>query len=127
MRGGGVCFYVNQGYCNNTIVREAKCTPDIELLSISFLSATGVSSPKANAGAATQLIVDYHTNWTLICSEAPEFCLGDLNRVRLDGVLRRYEQHVSCLTTQKNTVLDVCYRNVKGGYRFICLPTLGAS
>lgn len=41
-RGGGACFYVNQRYCNNTIVREAKCTPDVELLSISFLSATGV-------------------------------------------------------------------------------------
>ncbi|KAL6459404.1 hypothetical protein MHYP_G00328760 [Metynnis hypsauchen] len=35
-RGGGVCFYVNQRYCNTVVVRERMCTSDIELLTISL-------------------------------------------------------------------------------------------
>ena len=34
--GGGVCFYVDKKWCNTVFVREALCTPDIELLSISL-------------------------------------------------------------------------------------------
>lgn len=57
------------------------------------------SSPKANASAATQLIVDLSHKLDSICSDALEFYLGDLNHVRLDGVLQTYEQYVSCPTT----------------------------
>lgn len=35
-RGGGVCFYVNQRYCNTVVIRERICTADVELLSISL-------------------------------------------------------------------------------------------
>lgn len=138
-RGGGVCFYVNQRYCNHIIVREAICTTDVELLSISlrpfclprefpqlFFTLVYVH-PQANASAATQLIVDLTHKLGSICSDAPKFYLGDMNHIRLDGVLRTYEQCVSCPTTQKNSVLDVCYGNLKGSYRSICLPALGAS
>ncbi|KAF7644094.1 hypothetical protein LDENG_00228000 [Lucifuga dentata] len=34
--GGGVCFYINERYCNTVVVREKICTPDLELLSISL-------------------------------------------------------------------------------------------
>ncbi len=46
-QGGGVCLYVTPRWCTNITVREAMCTADIELLSVSFgLSASSVSSPK---------------------------------------------------------------------------------
>uniref|UniRef100_A0AAV2KTK8 Uncharacterized protein n=1 Tax=Knipowitschia caucasica TaxID=637954 RepID=A0AAV2KTK8_KNICA len=32
---GGVCFFINQRWCNNFTVKESLCTEDIELLSIS--------------------------------------------------------------------------------------------
>ena len=35
-QGGGVCSYVNRKWCNTVFVREALCTPDIELPSISL-------------------------------------------------------------------------------------------
>jgi ribosome assembly protein 1 len=35
-RGGGVCFYINERYCNTVVVREKICTPDLELLFISI-------------------------------------------------------------------------------------------
>lgn len=34
--GGGVCLYINQGWCNNFTLREGLCLPDTELLSVSF-------------------------------------------------------------------------------------------
>lgn len=33
--GGGLCLYINHGWCNNFTVRERLCLPDNELLSIS--------------------------------------------------------------------------------------------
>ena len=83
--------------------------------------------PRAKASAATQLIVDVSHKLDSICIDAPKFYLGDFNHVRLDRVLRTYEQYVSCSTTQKNTILDLCYRNVMGGYKSIPMPALGAS
>ena len=35
-RGGGVCIYINERYCNIVVVREKICTQDLELLSISL-------------------------------------------------------------------------------------------
>ncbi|CAL9697275.1 unnamed protein product [Knipowitschia caucasica] len=35
-QGGGVCFYLNERYCKSVTVREQVCTPDVELLSVSF-------------------------------------------------------------------------------------------
>lgn len=78
--GGGVCFYVNQLYCNNIIVREAIYTPDIELLSISlhpfYLPREFPQlffTPQANTSAATELIVDLTHKLGSICSDAPKF------------------------------------------------------
>lgn len=69
-RGGGVCCYINERYCNTVVVRERICTPDIELLSISlrphylprefqqlFFTIVYIH-PRANAEAAAQLMGD---------------------------------------------------------------------
>lgn len=44
-----------------------------------LLSVCHRSSPKANASAATQLIVDLSHKLDSICSDAPEFYLRDLD------------------------------------------------
>ncbi len=104
---GGVCFYVKHRCCNNLIVQEEICRPDTELLSISlcpfylpreffqqFFTLLYIH-PRANASAATQLIVDLSHKPDSLCNDATKFYLGDLNHVRPDGVLQTYEQYLS--------------------------------
>lgn len=138
-RGGGVCFYVNQRYYKIIHVREKICTPDIELLTISLrpfyiprefpqlFFTLMYCHPRANAIAATQVIMDLSQRLDTICSDAPKFYMGDMNHVRLDKVLRTYDQYVTCITTRRNTTLDLCFGNVKEGYKSLLMPGLGAS
>lgn len=138
-RGGGVCFYVNQRYCNSVTIRERICTTDIELLSISlrpyylprefqqlFFTLVYIH-PRADASAAAQLIADVTLKLDSICPDAPKFILGDFNHCVLSKTLRHYEQYVKCPTTQKNTALDLCYGSVNGAYKAHLLPSFGAS
>lgn len=111
--------------------------PDIELLSIDlrplpcefpqlFLTLVYIQPP-SNTTAATQTIVDMSHRLVSICGDAPKFYLGELNHAHLDKFLHTYEQYVNCTNTHKNTTLDLCYGNVKEGYKSILMPGLGAS
>ena len=138
-RGGGVCFYVNQRYCNTVVVRERICTPDIELLTISlrpfylprefqqlFFTIVYIH-PRANASAASQLIAEVTHRLDAICPDAPKFVLGDFNHCVLDKTLRTYEQYVTCATTHRNSTIDLCYGSVSGAYTSLPRPPLGSS
>lgn len=138
-RGGGVCFYINERYCNIITVREKICTADIELLSISlrpfylprefqqlFYTLVYIH-PRANAAAAAQLIADTTHKLDEICPDAPKFILGDFNHCDLSRTMRTYEQYVTCATTQKMTSIDLCYGSVGGAYSSVPMPSLGAS
>lgn len=137
--GGGVCFYVNERFCNTVKVRERMCTTDPELLTISlrpfylprefqqlFYTLVYIH-PRANATAAAQLIADVMSRLDAVCPDAPTFVLGDLNHCKLNTVLRTHEQYVTCSTTQKSTIIDLCYGTVKGAYTSMPMPSLGAS
>lgn len=75
--GGGLCFYLNQRYCNTVVFWEKICTPDIELLTISchpfylpqefqqLLLPLVHIHPRANATAAAQL------SWILLVQKHP--------------------------------------------------------
>ena len=89
-RVGGVCFYVNERYCNTVKVRERICTTDLELLMISlrpfylprefqqlFYTLVYIH-PRASATAAAQLIADVMSRLDVVCSDTPTFVLGIL-------------------------------------------------
>lgn len=82
-RGGGVCFFVNQKYCNTVVIRETICTEDIVLLSISlhpfylprefqqlFYTLVYIHT-HANVTAASQLIRDIINKQDKINPELP--------------------------------------------------------
>lgn len=134
-----MCFYVNERYCNTVVIREKICTTDVELLTISlrpfylprefqqlFYTLVYIH-PRSNATAAAQLIADVMHKLDSICPEAPKFFLGDFNHCNLKKSLRTYEQYVTCSTTQKNTMLDLCYSSVSGAYKSLPMPSFGAS
>ena len=133
-QGGGVRFYVNKKWCNTVFVREALCTPDIELLSISLhpfylprefpqLFFTLVfSHPHANALRAIEHITDNIHKLDSISPDAPKFILGDFNNCSLNKTLKTYHQYVTCPTCFNKTI-DLCF----GVPMSLALPPLGSA
>lgn len=105
---------------------EAKCGGMLVLFS-AWATLQTAPHTQANASVAAQLIADVIQRLGDTCPEAPEFILGDFNHCVLDKTLRSYEQYVTCATTQKNTVTDLCYGSVNGAYRSMPMTSLGAS
>ncbi|KAK0131527.1 hypothetical protein N1851_033782 [Merluccius polli] len=138
-RGGGVCFYINERYCNTVVVREKICTPDLELLSISirpfylprefpqlFFTLVYIN-PRANVASVNQLIAEVTNRLDALSPDAPKFILGDFNHCQVQKTLKTYEQYVTCATTKKNSTIDLCYGSVPGAFRSLSIPPFGAS
>lgn len=102
------------------VVRERICTPDIELLLVSLrpfhlpreFQQLFFTIVYIHLRANAQLITDVTHRLDSICAEAPKFILGDFNHCSLKKTMRTYEQHVTCATTQKNSMLNLCYGSV---------------
>ncbi len=62
-----------------------------------------------------------------ICPESHKFILGDFNHSKLGKTLKTCDQYVTCPTTQKNTMLDLCYGSLRGACKSLPLPSFGAS
>ena len=139
-RGGGVCLYVNERWCNakSVTVRESLCTPDVELLSVSlrpaylprefpqiFVTVVYIH-PKANEANACEHILRVVQKLQQISPDAPNLVLGDMNHCSLKKTLRDFYQYVNC-PTRFNNILDMCYGNVKDAYKSVPLPPLGFS
>ena len=116
-----MCLYVNQKWCNTVFVREALCTPDIELLSISLrpfylprefpqlLFTLVYIHPRANASRAIEHITDNIHKLDSISPDAPKFILADFNHCSLNKTLKTYHQYVTCPTRfNKTGVLAQC-------------------
>ena len=137
-QGGGVCLYVNQKWCNTVFVREALCTPDIELLSISLrpfylprefpqlLFTLVYIHPRANASRAIEHITDNIHKLDSISPDAPKFILGDFNHCFLNKTLKTYHQYVTCPIRFDKTI-DSCFGTVPGAYTSLALPPLGSA
>ncbi len=87
--GGGLCLYVNKNWCNTAMVREALCSPYIELLSVSlhpfyllrkfpqiFITFVYIHL-KANVENATQVIVETVHRRQCIAPDGPSLVMGD--------------------------------------------------
>lgn len=137
-RGGGVCVYVNDRWCNNIKTHDRVCTPDIEMLTVSLrpyylpreFSTLVISCvyipPGANTNAAAELAAQNVHVMLNKYPGAPVFIMGDFNSCKLDSVLPSFEQYVDS-PTRKNNVLDLCYGNINNAYTARVQPPLGSA
>ena len=115
-QGGGVCFYINQGYCTSVTVRERICTPDVELLSVSlrpfylpsefpqlFITVVYIH-PRAHAPSACKTVYEVVQKLQSISPESPAFILGDFNDVSLKKLVPNFHQYVTCPTRRDKTL-----------------------
>ncbi len=135
---GGVCLYVNTGWCSTVIVREKLCTTDIKLLAVSlrpfylpkefpqhFLILVYIH-PRANATTATEHITSTLYKIVQLSPDSPKFILGDFNHCCPDMFIKVFQQYVKC-TSRMVKILDKCYGSVPDAYRALTLPPLGSA
>ena len=136
--GGGICIYVNKGWCTNCLLVGRHCSEAVEYLIIkcwphyllheftAVVIAAVYIPPDANANAALNKL---HEAINLLQNKYPEalyVAAGDFNHVNLQVTLPTFHQHVTIATRDDNT-LDKVYSNRQGTYRADPHPHLGAS
>jgi len=136
--GGGLCIYVNSQWCKQYTIREELCTPNVELLSVSFrpkylprefgqvFVVLVYVPPSANDKVAAESIYNHIQKLESISADAPKLILGDFNSCTLKSTLPHYQQYVKC-HTRNNKTIDLCYGNIKGAYTAVSKPPLGKS
>jgi len=137
-RGGGICFYINEGWCTDVTVLKESCSPHLETLLINckpFYSPREFSSfilvgvyipPQACVSEALQHLAEQITTMEHKHPDSLLIVLGDFNRANLSKELPKYRQHIKCSTRDKNT-LDHCYTVLKDAYRSVPRAALGLS
>ncbi|CAJ1076957.1 uncharacterized protein LOC125983400 [Xyrichtys novacula] len=137
-RGGGLCMYVNNSWCTNTVTVDSHCSPDLEYVSVkcrpfylprefSVVILTAVYiPPDANAKVASNHLHSSIGSQESKYPDAVHIVAGDFNHADLKTVLPKFYQHVKC-TTRGDKTLDKVYSNIKLGYRAKPLPHLGQS
>ncbi|KAI4891554.1 hypothetical protein NFI96_034005 [Prochilodus magdalenae] len=137
-RGGGLCVYINKGWCTNCVVVNALCSEATEQLTVKcrphylpreftavFVIAVYIA-PDANANNALK---ELHDNISSLQNKHPEafyVVAGDFNHVNLTNILPRFYQHID-IPTRGNNTLDRVYTNVRDAYRAVPHPHLGLS
>ncbi|XP_039460612.1 uncharacterized protein LOC120435314 [Oreochromis aureus] len=137
-KGGGVCFYINEGWCTDVTVLQKHCSPHLESLFIncklfyiprefsSFMLVGVYIPPQANANNALCELADQITNLERKFPDSFTIILGDFNRANLNHELPKYRQHIDC-PTRDNIILDHCYTTLKDAYRSVPRAALGHS
>jgi len=128
-------MYVHNNWCNNGIIIDHHCSPDLEFMSVKCcpfflpreLTVVIVTAvyipPQANVNTPLSLLLDPINHQQQAHPGGVHIVAGDFNKAKLKSVLPKFYQHVKCPTRGKNT-LDHVYSNIKHAYRAIPLPHL---
>ena len=127
--GGGLCIYVNNNCCTNTVIVDSHCSPNLEYMTV-MLNA-GHFIPPESLLLPWRLLFIFHRKqmltWLLDCYMAAlaakwaniltvYIVAGDFNHADLKVALPKLHQLVKWATIGANT-LDKVYTNIKLGYR----------
>nr|XP_049595883.1 uncharacterized protein LOC125980593 [Syngnathus scovelli] len=137
-RGGGLCMYVHENWCNNATIVGSHCCPDLEYMAVRCrpfflpreLAVVIVIAvyipPDADVSTALSLLLRAVSEQQRAHPDGFHIVAGDFNKANLKTVLPNFHQHVKCASRGENT-LDHVYTNIKHAYRAIPLPHLGQS
>lgn len=128
IKGGGLCLYVNKGWCSNCGLVKSHCSEALEKLTVkcrpfylpreftAVLATIVYIPPGANANnKASEALQELHDIISSLQTKRLEI-VRDFNQVRLTDVLPRLHQHVD-FPTRGNNTLDCVYSNICGAYR----------
>ncbi|KAK0147722.1 hypothetical protein N1851_012574 [Merluccius polli] len=140
-RGGGVCVYIRDAWCQDAVVVCRHCSPLAEfmiikcrpfylpreftavLLIAAYIPPTSSSSDR---NAALNELYQAISEQQTAHPDGFAIVAGDFNHANLKTVLPKLYQHVNFPTREKNT-LDMVYTSLKGAYKASPLPHIGLS
>ncbi len=123
-RGGGLCIYVYENWCNNGTIIDRHCSPDVEYMSVrcrpfflprelTVVIVTAVYiPPDASVNTAFSLLLNTINEQQRVYPNGVHIIAGDFNKANLKTVLPKLYQHIKCSTRGENT-LDHVYTNIK--------------
>ncbi len=134
-RGGGLCFYKNEGWCSDVTTLKMMWSPNLEAFFIncelfysqrefsSFILVNVYVPPDICVSVAMQQLA-----WTnkQRYPDSVLIILWDFNKANLSRELPKYRQHVTCPTRDSN-ILDHCYTAIKDAYHSVPRAALGLS
>ncbi|KAF7650927.1 hypothetical protein LDENG_00118800 [Lucifuga dentata] len=136
-KSGGICFYINSGWCNDVTVIRQHCSPDLESFFIhckpfyshrefaSFILIGVYIPPQADTQEAQRMLANQ-----ILCVERTNpdslvIVLGDFNKGNLSHELPKYTQSIKC-PTREDSILDHCYTQ-NNAYHAVPRTALGHS
>ncbi len=104
-RGGGLCFYINEGWCSDVTTLKKLCSPNLEALFInckhfysprefsSFILVNVYVPPDACVSAMMQQLAEQISEMEQRYPDSLLIILGDFNKANLSRELPKYRQH----------------------------------
>ncbi len=131
-RGGGVCFYINNSWCDERNIHSIKsfCSPDLEfhmLLCRPFWLPREFTAiiimavyilPQANTDQALRELYGNISKQETANPDAAFIIMGDFNKANFRTIAQKYSQHIT-INTRGDRVLDHCYSPFRDAYKSI--------
>ncbi len=139
-RGGGVCFFINNSWCDERNLHSIKsfCSPDLEfhmLLCRTFwlpreFTAIIITAlyipPQANTDQALRELYGNISEQETAYPEAAFIVTGDFNKANFRTIAPKYFQHIT-INTRGDRVPDHCYSPFRDAYKSLPRPPFGKS
>ncbi len=139
-RGGGVCFYINNSWCDERNIHSIKsfCSPDLEfnlllcrpfclLREFTAIIITAVYiTPQANTDQALRELYGNISEQETAHPDAAFVVTGDFNKANFRTIAPKYFQHVT-INTRGDRTLDHCYSPFRDAYKSLPRPPFGKS
>ncbi len=139
-RGGGVCFFINNSWCDERNLHSIKsfCSPDLEfhmLLCRPFwlpreFTAIIITAvyipPQANTDQALRELYGNISEQETAYPDAAFVITGDFNKANFRTIAPKYFQHIT-INTRGDRVLDHCYSPFRDAYKSLPRPPFGKS
>ncbi len=140
-RGRGVCFYINNLWCDERNIHSIKsfCSPDLEfhMPSVSTILATEGNlpaviitafyiPPQANTDQALRELYGNISEQETANPYAAFVVTGDFNKANFRTIAPKYFQHIT-INTCGDRVMDHCYTPFRDAYKSLPRPPFGKS
>ncbi len=139
-RGGGVCFYINNLWCDERNIHSIKsfCSPDLEFHTLlcrpfwlpreftAIIITAVYIPPQANTDQALRELYRNISEQETAHPDAAFVVTGDFNKANFRTIAPKYFQHIT-INTRGDRTLDHCYSPFRDAYKSLPRPPFGKS
>ncbi len=139
-RGGGVCFYINNSWCNERNIHSIKsfCSPDLEFHTLlcrpfwlpreftAIIITAVYIPPQVNTDQALRELYGNISEQETAHPDAAFIITGDFNKANFRTIAPKYFQHVT-INTRGDPILDHYYTSFRDACKSLPRPPFGKS